>query len=294
MKVALIGLGNMGSGIASCVLKAGYDLTVWNRTASKMGSLVEQGAHASATSKEAAEAADVVITSLMDDQSILENLRSTDGILAGMKPGATHLCVTTISPHCADVLAELHLVHGSHYVSGPVVGRPDAAAAGQLMTYLAGDANAIEIVTPICHSYAKQVTAISDNPRVANCMKLCINFNAVALLELIGETYVLAEKCGLPLEPLRDFYQQAAFAHPAFKMYAEKIRARDFGGRGGFVMTGGLKDVQLMLETADSAGVNLEIGTIVERKLKSGIEAGMSEADWSAFYEITRREASLS
>lgn len=293
MKVAFIGLGNMGSGIAQCVLKGGFDLSVWNRTASKMGPLVEKGAKAAASAKEAVTGADVVITSLMDDKSILDNVQAADGILAGMKPGAVHVCVTTISPACADQLAEIHRQHGSHYVSGPVVGRPDAAATGQLMSYLAGDPEAVAAATPVCSSYSKQVVAISEKPSIANCMKLCINYNVVSIIELIGETYVLAEKCGVPLEHMRDFYQQAAFAHPALKMYAEKLRTRDFGGRGGFVMKGGLKDVRLMLSTADKVGADLEIGMIIERKLQAGISAGMEETDWSAFYEITRREAGL-
>ncbi len=293
MKVAFIGLGNMGSGIAQCVLKAGFDLTVWNRTASKMDPLINNGAKSAATAKAAVNGADVVITSLMDDKSIIDSLQAPDGILAGMKPGAVHVCVTTISPDCADQLAEIHGKHGSHYVSGPVVGRPDAAASGTLATFLAGDAKAVELVTPVCQSYSKTVTAISESPRVANCMKLCINYNIISTIEMIGETYVLAEKCGVPLEPMRDFYQEALFAHPALKMYAEKLRTRNFAGRGGFVMKGGLKDVRLMLSTAEKVGADLEIGMIVERKLHAGVSAGMEETDWSAIYEITRREAGL-
>ena len=294
MKVAFIGLGNMGSGIAQCILKAGFDLTVWNRTAAKTEPLVANGAKAAATAREAVTGADVVITSLMDDKSILENLQAADGILAGMKQGAAHVCVTTISPPCADQLEELHRKHGSYYVSGPVVGRPDAAAAGHLTSFLAGDAGAIAIATPVCQAYSKAVNAISDKPRIANCMKLCINFNIISMIEMMSETYVLAEKCGVPLEPMRDFYQQSAFAHPALKMYAEKLRARDFGGRGGFVMTGGSKDVVLMLATADAVGAPLEMGKIVDRKLKAGIAAGMGDADWSTIYELTRKEAGLS
>jgi len=293
MNVAFIGLGNMGSGIAQCILKGGFNLTVWNRTAAKMAPLVEKGAKAAASASEAVTGADVVITSLMDDKSIIDNVLAADGILAGMKPGAVHVCVTTISPACADQLTELHRRHGSYYVSGPVVGRPDAAASGQLMSYLAGDAEAVALATPVCGAYSKQVVAISEKPSIANCMKLCINYNIVSIIELIGETYVLAEKSGVPLEHMRDFYQQAAFAHPALKMYAEKLRTRDFAGRGGFVMKGGLKDVRLMLATAANVGADLEIGLIVERKLQAGISAGMEETDWSAFYEITRREAGL-
>lgn len=294
MKVAFIGLGNMGSGIAQCILKGGFDLTVWNRTAAKMEPLVANGAKAAASAKAAVTGADVVITSLMDDKSIIDNLQAADGILAGMKPGAVHVCVTTISPKCANELTELHRKHGSYYVSGPVVGRPDAAASGQLISFLAGDPKAIATATPVCQAYSKAVNAISEKPAIANSMKLCINYNVISIIEMIGETYVLAEKCGVPLELLRDFYQQALFAHPALKMYAEKLRSRDFAGRGGFVMKGGLKDVTLMLSTAAAVGANLDIGKIAERKLKAGIAAGMEETDWSAIYEITRKEAGLS
>ncbi len=294
MKVAFIGLGNMGSGIAQCVLKGGFDLTVWNRTAAKMEPLVALGAKPAATAKAAVTGADVVITSLMDDKSIIENLNSADGILAGMKPGAVHVCVTTISPDCAEQLAELHKKHGSYYVSGPVVGRPDAAASGQLTSFLAGDAQAVATATPVCAAYSKSVHAIGEKPGIANSMKLCINYNIISIIEMIGETYALAEKSGVPLEAMRDFYQQALFAHPALKMYAEKLRARDFAGRGGFVMKAGLKDVTLMLASAQAVGVPLEMGKICERKLKQGVAAGMEETDWSAIYEITRKEAGLS
>jgi 3-hydroxyisobutyrate dehydrogenase-like beta-hydroxyacid dehydrogenase len=115
--VAFIGLGNMGSNIAQCILKAGFDLTVWNRTVSKMQPLVEQGAKQAVSAKEATSGADVVVTSLMDDQSILDNLQAENGILAGLRPGAVHVCVMTISPRCADELEQIHKKHGSFYVA---------------------------------------------------------------------------------------------------------------------------------------------------------------------------------
>ena len=293
MKIAFIGLGTMGSRIALRILQARFDLTVWNRTASKMGPLVDQGAKAAASPKEAVSGADVVITSLMDDQSVLDNLRADEGILAGLKSGAIHVCITTISPGCADELEQIHKKHGSFYVSGPVMGRPDSAASGQLISYLAGAPLAIEKVTPVCTAYAKQVVVISDRPRIANCIKLAINYCAISTIETMGETYAFAEKCGIPLDHLKDFFQQVWYAHPAPKMYAGKLRTRDFAGRGGFVMKGGLKDVRMMLATAAGVGAQLEIGKIVERKLASSIESGMAEMDWSAIYELTRRESGL-
>lgn len=293
MKVAFIGLGNMGSGIAQCILKAGFDMTVWNRTASKMEPLIAAGAKGAASAREAVRDADVVITSLMDDKSIIENLQGENGILAGMRQGAAHVCVTTISPDCADTLDKLHREHGSFYVSGPVVGRPDAAATGQLSTYLAGDAAAIERATPVCQAYAKQVTAVGTTPRQANIIKLCINYTVISVIELIGETYVFAEKCGVDTTHMKDFFEHAAFAHPALKLYARKLHARDFAGRGGFTATGGLKDLRLMLSTSEAAGLQLEIGKIIEPKLQALIDQGNSESDWSTFYEITRKKFGL-
>jgi len=293
MKVAFIGLGNMGMGIAQGIRRAGHDVIVWNRTAAKTEPLVAQGAHASKTARDAAAAADVVITSLMDDMSVLGVVQADDGLLAGMRPGAVHACVTTISPACADELERLHREQGSAYVSAPVVGRPDAAANGQLASFLGGPAAATEKLMSVCQTYSKSVTIISTRPRLANVMKLAINYNIVSAIELISETYIFAEKCGLPLEPLRDFYQQLWYAHPAAQMYAEKLRKRDFAGRGGFVMTGGLKDVHLMLSTAEAAGVKLDVGELVERNLTKGVESGLGEQDWSSFHEIARKRAGL-
>jgi 3-hydroxyisobutyrate dehydrogenase-like beta-hydroxyacid dehydrogenase len=293
MRVALIGLGNMGSGIAQYILNAGHDLTVWNRTPSKAELLVSRGARSAATPREAAADSDVVITSLMDDKSVLDIVRLDDGLLAGMRPGTVHACVTTISPACADELERLHAEHGSAYVSAPVVGRPDAAASGQLASFLGGAPTAAREVEAVCRSYSKVVTTVSDRPRLANVMKLAINYNVVSTIELISESYVFAEKCGLPLEHLRDFYQQLWFAHPAARLYADKLLKRDFKGRGGFVMTGGLKDVNLMLSTAAEAGAELKIGEIVARMLSEGVAAGMGEQDWSSFHEISRHKAGL-
>ena len=143
-------------------------LIVWNRTATKTGSLVALGARAATTAREAAAAADVVITSLMDDKSVLDVVRAGDGVLAGMRPHAVHACVTTISPECADELESLHRGHGSFYVSAPVAGRPDAAASGRLASFLGGPANAVERLMPACKSYSTSVTVISERPRMAN------------------------------------------------------------------------------------------------------------------------------
>jgi len=88
-------------------------------------------------------------------------------------------------------------------------------------------------------------------------------------------------------------FLQDAMGHPAFKMYAGKLRARDFAGKAGFAMTAGLKDVTLMLKASGQIGVPIEVGQIVKTKMEAAIKAGMGERDWSSIYEITRKNAGL-
>ncbi len=289
-KVAFLGLGKMGAGMAARISRMGHDLTVWNRTAAKADPLIAAGAKMAASAEAAVGDADIVITSLMDDASVLALVN--DVLLTAMKPGAIHLCATTISPDCGDRLQALHANVGTRYVSGPVVGRPDAAAAGRLVTYLAGDPAAIKVVKPVCESYAVIAIDLSDRPSVANSMKLAVNYAAASMIETIGETYAFAEKSGIDLARVQQFFQMA-FANPALRLYAEKALKRDYVSSVGFTMRGGLKDLRLMLGAAEQAGMNFEIGKIIERKMLAALSSDLADADWSATCEVTRREAGL-
>jgi 3-hydroxyisobutyrate dehydrogenase-like beta-hydroxyacid dehydrogenase len=291
MKVAFIGLGHMGSAIAGNIARHGFDLTVWNRSPGKIEPLLALGAKGADSARAAAAEKDVIITSLMDDRSVLETLEGEQGILAGMKPGSIHLCVTTISPSLADDLARRHLARGTLYVSGPVMGRPDVAAAGQLLTYLAGDPSAVAAVIPPAQAFSRAVRVVSAKASDANIVKLGINYSIVSLIELMGEVYAFSEKSGIDAAILKDFFQ-TVLAHPGLKQYAGNILERNFPP-GGFAMTGGLKDVGLMLEAAAQSGAPLKIGGIIKAKMQTAIAQGMGEQDWAAIYEITRREAGL-
>lgn len=291
MKVAFLGLGNMGSGIAGNILRAGFDVTVWNRSHQKMQPFTESGALGAIAPKEAVTDADVVVTSLMDDKSVLEILQGEDGFLAAMKPGSVHLCVTTISPEIADQLAIIHREQGTLFVAGPVLGRPDAAAAGELVSFLAGDKEGIEIVIPVCQTYTKKAVPIGSRASKASALKLSVNYSVISMIEIMGEAYAYAEKAGIDLDLLKELYL-TMFAHPVLKMYAEKIRNRAFDD-GGFRMTGGLKDVRLMLAAAENYGTKFEIGKIIEVKMLAALEQGMAEKDWSGIYEISRQQAGL-
>lgn len=291
LRVGFIGLGKMGAGIARNIQKAGFPLTVYNRTASKTQPFVEAGATAAASPREAAEEADVVLTSLLGDESVRSALEGNEGILAGLNPGAIHLGTSTISPACAMALAQLHTAHGSHYLAGPVLGRPDVAEAGELRTFVAGDADAIVRCTAVFEAYTQMVLNVGTEPPLANAVKICVNYMVASVIELMGQVYTFGEKSGVGAPQLA-LIMKTMFSQPQLQEYAEKIQGRAFKP-AGFSMTGGLKDVELFLKAAGDVHVALPYANVVRDKLLTAIGQGMEEHDWSGIYEITRRQAGL-
>lgn len=293
MNIAFLGLGRMGAGMATCLAKAGdHALTVWNRSPEKAAPLAEIGAGVAADPVDAIRDADLVMTSLMDDKSIEALFHDQSAALTAMRPGAVHLCLTTISPDCANRLEALHAAHGSRYVSGPVVGRPDAAAAGKLIQFLAGDAEAAALVEPVCSAFAERVVRMSGPAGVANSQKLCINFFAAAIIEVVGECFTLGDKLGVPRENLAFFLKQS-LPMPALKLYVERLFKRETDGSEGFSMTGGKKDLTLMLDAAASVDCPIDIANVIADKMDAAIAQGMGHLDWSATQEITRQRAGL-
>jgi 3-hydroxyisobutyrate dehydrogenase-like beta-hydroxyacid dehydrogenase len=290
-RVGFIGLGRMGSAIARNILKGRFELTVYNRTAEKMKPLVGEGAAAAGSAREAASGADAVLTCLMDDASVIDNVTGEKGLLAGLGQGAVHIGTTTVSPGCATKLAELHAAHGSHYVAAPVVGRPDAAQRGQLLTCVAGDPDVIDRCKPLFEAYTAGVTNVGSQHATANSLKLAINYIGVSLIELMGEVYAFGERSGIDGELLNGI-MASMFAPPALKEYAERIRKRDFDNVG-FDLVSGLKDVQLMLQASTDTRVALSYAGVVREKFLSAIARGMGGKDWSAIYEVTRLNAGL-
>ena len=138
MSIAFIGLGSMGTGIAANLLKAGHEVTVWNRTAGKAGDLIAAGATEAATPRDAASDAAVVMTMLADDPALLSVLHGEDGLLRGLPQKCLHVSMSTIGVATSDVVADLHAKYGQRYLAAPVFGRPDAAAAAKLFVVAAG------------------------------------------------------------------------------------------------------------------------------------------------------------
>jgi 3-hydroxyisobutyrate dehydrogenase-like beta-hydroxyacid dehydrogenase len=291
-KVAHIGLGRMGAGIASNLLEAGFELTVYNRTQAKMKPLIEKGASGASSPREAATGADVILTCLMDDQSVLDMVTGENGLLAGLKSGGIHIGASTTSPRLAVKLAELHAAQGSHYVAGPVVGRPNMAAIGQLFTYVAGEPQVIAKCTPIFDAYTQSVTNLGKHHGLANTVKLLINYVVIAQVELMGEVFAFSEKSGIEPQTAVDIIDRYLGSPGVKKSYTRTILNRAFDD-AGFELVGGFKDVQLMLQVSTDLRAPLDYASIIREKMITALAHGMERRDWSTFYEVTRMNAGL-
>lgn len=291
MKIAFLGLGRMGAGMAAR-LADGHDLTVWNRSPDKARPLAALGAKIADTAEAAVADADLVVTSLPDDASVEALLGAGAPGLAAMRANPIHLCVTTISMACADRLETSHATSGRRYVSGPVVGRPDTAARGGLLQFLAGDASATAEILPVIKAFAARTIPLPGKAGVANGQKLCVNFVAASLLETMGEAFTLADALGVSRPALAAFLD-ACFASPEIKAYVARLDARESSASNGFAMTAGLKDIKLMREAAASVHCRLDIADTIADKMEQAIALGMGGLDWSAVQEISRVRSGL-
>ena len=285
--VAFIGLGKMGLAMAANLQKAGYPLVVWNRSPGKAGPLLgTAGVSIAESPAAAARGADIVISSLADDASLRAVVCGPDGVLGGLRSGAVHIGTSTVSPGLCDELAQLHAAAGGRYVAGPVVGRVPAAEAAQLVTFVAGEADAIEAARAVITTYAPRMMVVGERQSQAAVAKLIANFLGASGMDLIGQALAWGEKSGLP-PGLVAMMLSGFFGNPGTQEYVTKIGERDFD-TVGFTAAGGRKDVQLMIEAAGAVDLKLSSAEALRTKLDAAIARGWSDRDWSCFTEIDR------
>lgn len=284
--VAFIGLGKMGAAMAANIKRANYPLVVWNRSPEKATSLLEAGAMFAESPEAAAASADFVISSLADDAAVRTIVLGKNGLMSGMRLGTVHIGTSTISPTLSDELKEFHMETGSHYIAGPVVGRVPAAEAAQLVTLLAGSAEQVEMARPVIATYAPQIFFVGERPAQASTAKLIVNFLGASAMDLIGQTITWAERSGIPSKLVFTLLSNF-FANPATREYVTKINERDFDAVG-FTVSGGLKDITLMIDAARDVNLTLSSAETLRIKLEMAISSGWQDKDWSCFTEADR------
>jgi 3-hydroxyisobutyrate dehydrogenase-like beta-hydroxyacid dehydrogenase len=289
MKVGFIGLGAMGRGMARRLLDAGHEVHVWNRSPAPCEELARHGAHR-ADNAAAAFAGEAVITMLADDDAVRATIFADD-ILRNAKEKPVHIIMSTVSVSFARELERAHINTGIAYVSAPVMGRPDVAAAGNLNVLAAGDAAAIERVQPLFDAMGQKTWRLGKEPHQANVAKLAMNFLLGCAIEAIAEAAALIERYDIEPARLIEVATGTLFAAPAYNTYGKLIAERQF--KPGFKLTLGLKDVRLALAAGEAGGVPLPFASVVRDNLIDAIGHGDADKDWSALALVARRRAGL-
>lgn len=291
VEVAVLGLGRMGSAIAERLLRSGHAVRVWNRTAAKVDPLVAVGATRAPTPAAAAAGASVVISSMLDDASLHQLVEASDGVLAGLERGAVHVSTATVSPGCSDTIAALHAGRGQDFLAAPVVGRPEVARAGELLSLVGGSDEVIARARPYLTAYSARILTTGPAPGTANSLKLAINFYIASIAELFGEVLAFTEKSGVEHETTMEALRGMQ-GGPGVAGYLERIGARDFDD-AGFAMATGLKDLGLIADAAATVRCPLPFAAVARDRTMSAIATGLGDKDWSAFTEIARLNAGL-
>ena len=292
MKVGFLGLGRMGSGIAANILKAGHDLAVWNRSPEKAEHLVRDGARLARSPREAADRRDIVFTMLADDAALDQVLSCDDGLIEGLEPNALHVSMSTISVAAADAAADRHASRGQRFISAPVFGRPDAAAAAKLFVVAAGDPAEISRARPILEAVGQRVFEVGEQPSAANLLKLCGNFTIMAAIETLGEAMALAEKGGVRKAKLLEVLTGTLFDAPAYRTYGQILVNESFRP-AGFAAPLGLKDMRLAGEAAYDTVTPMPLLSLLRDRLLETIAKEGSDIDWSGIARTSARDAGL-
>ena len=290
MKVGFIGLGNMGAGMARSLIKAGHEVTVWNRSPEPVLALLEEGA-ARAVDPAGALQGDAAFTMLADDHAV-RTVVLESGALDHAAKDLVHIMSATISVRFSQALAAAHARAGVAYVCAPVLGRPDMAASGQLNVLAAGDPSAIERVTPLLEAVGQKVWPLGDQPHLANVAKLACNFTLASAMEAMAEAFALARRYEMDPHRLSDLFTGTLFAAPAYKVYGPVIAAQRFEPVG-FKLPLGLKDIRLVLEAGEAVGAPLPFASVLRDNFVDAIGHGDGEKDWSAVSAVAARRAGL-
>jgi 3-hydroxyisobutyrate dehydrogenase-like beta-hydroxyacid dehydrogenase len=291
MDVGFIGLGNMGAAIAGNLLRAGYAVTVWNRTPAKAAALVAQGARAAVTPAEAARVG-LAITMLADDDAVWSVVDGSDGILAGLPAGGLHISMSTISVALADRLSAAHGERGQHYMSAPVFGRPEAAEAAKLFVMPAGDAADVARAQPLFDAVAQQTFVVGERPSAANLVKLCGNFMIMSAIESLAEVMTAAKKGGVEKKVLLEVLTGTLFGAPVYRTYGQILVEERFRP-AGFKAPLGLKDMRLMGQAAEALRAPMPFLSVVHDRLVETIAQEGEDIDWSGIGAAVARSAGV-
>ncbi len=291
MKIAFLGLGNMGLPMAGHLAGAGHQVTVYNRTPERADALGD--VRRAATPRGAVAEADVVVTMLADDTAVESVVFGSEtGFFGAMPRGAVHVSMSTISVALATRLARAHAAAGHRYLSAPVFGRPEAAQAARLWIVVAGPTDTVERCRPLFDAMGQGVSVVGDEAPRANVVKLAGNFTIAAMLETLGEAFAMVRRAGVAPAQFLEVVNSALFKSPLYQNYGTLIAEERFQPPG-FRLKLGLKDIRLALQAAEALTVPLPLASLVRDHFLAAMAHGDGDQDWAVVTQVAARTAGM-
>ncbi len=291
MKIAFIGLGRMGMGMARNLLRAGHTVSAYNRSRGKAEKLAADGARVASTPADACAGAEVVMTMVADDAALEQIFFGKHGIAEALEKDCAHLSHSTISTALARKLTAEHTERGQGYLSVPVFGRPEAAETKNLVVVAAGPTELVDRFRPLFDDIGRQTYIVGTEPWQANVAKVCGNFMVISVIEALGEAYATLRKAGVDPQLFLEI-MNALLGSQVIADYGRIIAQEKFEP-AGFALKLGLKDVRLMLATAEECAAPMPLASLVHDHLLSALAHGQGELDWSSLTQVVARNAGL-
>lgn len=284
MKIAFIGLGHMGAPMARNLVRAGHEVTVYNRTREKAQAI---RATVASSPAEASRGCEAVITMLADDKAVEDVVFGETGVVREIRPDTIHVSSSTISTDLARRLAAAHAAT----ISAPVFGRPEAAESKKLLVVAAGAGPLIERCRPVFDAIGRATFIAGAETWQANAVKLCGNFMIASMLETFGEAFATLRKAQVDQHLFLEV-MNALFASPVYANYGGMAADQRFEP-AGFALRLGLKDVRLVLETAQECLSPMPLASLLRDRFLDAMSHGQDSMDWSSIVKVSARGAGL-
>lgn len=270
------------------LLRAGFDLVVWNRTRNKMDALVSEGASAAGSPAELARACDIVITCVSDTPDVEAVVLGENGAIHGLREGSLLIDMSTISPKVTREIAARLAERGVHMLDAPVSGGSEGAARGTLSIMVGGEADQVSRAMPILEAMGKTITHVGGHG-AGQTVKLVNQILVVVNMLAVGEGLLFAQAGGLDLQKTLDAVTQGAAGSWMLSNRGPQVIARDW--RPGFTIDLQQKDLRLVLEAADENGVPLLGTALVFQLYRTLQQAGLGSEGNHALVKALERLA---
>jgi 3-hydroxyisobutyrate dehydrogenase-like beta-hydroxyacid dehydrogenase len=284
-RIGFLGLGIMGKAMAANLIKAGFDVTVWNRNTDKCADLITLGARQGSTPKDVAANCDVTFAMVSDPEAALALCQGPDGVIAGIGAGRGYVDMSTVNDTTSKTIAGLISQAGGRFLEAPVSGTKKPAEDGTLIILAAGDQSLYDDVKPAFEVMGKMSPYLGDVGQGAN-MKLVVNMMMGGMLSIFSEGMSLGQKAGLDGQQILDIVDAGAMSNPMFKGKGAMLLNENY--TTSFPLKHMQKDMRLAVALGDQLEQPLPSAAIANEAFKQAIKAGFANEDIAAVYKVIK------